>query len=520
PHTSMQRTGTTCPGCGKSGFTLRGFSNHLTQATDLRCINTRDQHFAATLDTPPALAVVDLDAQPVPFQGDFFGNYGPGDFPEQGPQNNHIPPGSDGTVEHVANVHKTPRMALKPPPMSTLCEPNTVVIPFPLASAAAPTVPTLESSPITDPTYTHYREQLERGATKASNPFAPFQSETDWLVARWAKLRGPGSTAFTELLAIPGLAKHLALSYKTSQELNAIIDCLPAGRPRFKREEVEVAGESFEVYFRDITECIRSLLGDPEFAPLLLLVPEKHFTDHTKTTQVFFDMNTGKWWWTTQEALEKERPGATVIPVIISSDKTQLTLIGNKSAYPVYLTLGNLPKEIRCKPSRRSQILVAYLPTSRLLHIPNKASRRRALANLFHACMTRVLSPLADAGLEGMHFATGDGLTRRGHPILATYIGDYPEQLLVMCGKNGECPKCEVHCNDLGASPDTSRPFRDLGNILDALAAIDEGVVAFTKACVQAGIKPVYEPFWENLPYPNIFVSITPDILHPQSKWP
>ncbi|KAI0759461.1 hypothetical protein BD413DRAFT_722365 [Trametes elegans] len=403
-------------------------------------------------------------------------------------------------------------MAPRPPPTTAVPWPRTVVVPFPLTSAAIPTM--LEpGSPLIDPTYAHYRDQLEGGASN-SNPFAPFRSETDWLMARWAKLRGPGSTAFTELLAIPGLAERLALSYKNSRELNTIVDHLPAGRPRFEREEIEVAGELFEVYVRDIIECVRSLLGDPEFAPLLLLVPEKHFTDESKTVQVFFDMNTGKWWWATQEALEKERPGATVIPVIISSDKTQLTLIGNKSAYPVYMTLGNLPKDIRCKPSRRGQILVAYLPTSRLLHIPNKASRRRTLANLFHACMSRVLSPLVDAGRDGMHFTTGDGLTRRGHPILATYIGDYPEQLLVMCGKNGECPKCDVHRNDLGAFPDTSRPFRDLSKILDALAAIDQGVVAFTKACVEAGIKPVYKPFWEKLPYTNIFMSITPDVLH------
>lgn len=37
------------------------------------------------------------------------------------------------------------------------------------------------------------------------NIFAPFQSELDWKVARWAKLRGPGSTAVSELLEISGV---------------------------------------------------------------------------------------------------------------------------------------------------------------------------------------------------------------------------------------------------------------------------------------------------------------------------
>ena len=47
-----------------------------------------------------------------------------------------------------------------------------------------------------------------------------------------------------------------------------------------------------------------------------------------------------------QVELKKDHPGATIIPLVISTDKTQLTLFRNKSAYPVYLTIGNIPKEI------------------------------------------------------------------------------------------------------------------------------------------------------------------------------
>ncbi|KAF8964880.1 hypothetical protein BDZ97DRAFT_1918584 [Flammula alnicola] len=37
------------------------------------------------------------------------------------------------------------------------------------------------------------------------NPYSPFSSERDWLMAKWQKLRGPGSTAFDELMAIERL---------------------------------------------------------------------------------------------------------------------------------------------------------------------------------------------------------------------------------------------------------------------------------------------------------------------------
>ena len=215
-----------------------------------------------------------------------------------------------------------------------------------------------------------------------------------------------------------------------------------------------------------------------------------------------------------QEALDRQREGATVIPVIIASDKTQLTLIGNKTAYPVYITIGNLPKRIRSKPSRHGQILLAYLPTSKLEHITNKAARRRTLANLFHACLHRALSPLKSAGVDGIELTRGDGVKHRGHPIFAVHVGDYPEQLLVTGCKNGECPKCPLLRDDIGAACDTSRPLRNLEKVLDALSALDENPRTYTQACRDAGIKPLCHPFWEGLPYINIFYSITPDVLH------
>jgi|SRR6267154_849213 len=43
-----------------------------------------------------------------------------------------------------------------------------------------------------------------------TNPYAPFASQLDWDIAKWAKLRGPGSTAFGELMSIPGVCTLLS----------------------------------------------------------------------------------------------------------------------------------------------------------------------------------------------------------------------------------------------------------------------------------------------------------------------
>ena len=67
-----------------------------------------------------------------------------------------------------------------------------------------------------------------------------------------------------------------------------------------------------------------------------------------------------------QKELEEEKPGATIVPLIISSDKTQLTDFRNTAAYPVYLTIGNIPKETRRKANLQGQVLVGYLPIASL----------------------------------------------------------------------------------------------------------------------------------------------------------
>ncbi|EMD40220.1 hypothetical protein CERSUDRAFT_40514, partial [Gelatoporia subvermispora B] len=119
--------------------------------------------------------------------------------------------------------------------------------------------------------------------------------------------------------------------------------------------------------------------------------------------------------------------GATVAPVIIATDKTQLTYFsGNKAAYPVYLTLGNIPRAIRRKPSQHASILIGYL----------------SCQQLFHNSMRIILQPLINAGTHGVKIASGDGTVRIVYPILAAYVADFPEQCLVSCTKHGTCPKC------------------------------------------------------------------------------
>ncbi|PPQ77052.1 hypothetical protein CVT24_009600 [Panaeolus cyanescens] len=360
-----------------------------------------------------------------------------------------------------------------------------------------------------------YHAALAGSTTSEDKRWAPFTSKTDWDVAYWAKRRGPGSTAFTDLLALEGVQEKLGLSYRTSDELNKIIDQKLPARPEFERHEVVMGGESITFYSRNVVDCLRSLWADPDFADDLLVEPEKQYADDESTIRVYHEMNTADWWWKTQKKVENEteKTNCTIIPIIISSDKTQLTDFRGINAYPVYMTIGNLPKHIRCKPSRQGQMLIAYLPTTKLTHIANKSSRRRAVSNLFHHCMHQILQPLESAGCDGIVLTSGDGLTRRCYPILAAYPGDYPEQTLVALVKNGQCPVCPADRNEIGEWDSKQSP-RSTKNVIRALRKSRKGAREFTKACKEHGVKPVQSVFWKDLPHVDIYRAITPDLLH------
>jgi len=188
-------------------------------------------------------------------------------------------------------------------------------------------------------------------------------------------------------------------------------------------------------------------------------------------------------------------------------------MFGTKSAYPVYMTIGNIPKELRRKPSQRTHILIGYLPTTPLHHVQNKASRRRMVANLFHHCVSHILQPLKSAGETGILMSSGDGVTRRTFPVFACFVGDYPEQVLVSGCKTGDCPKCPATREELGQLEDNYQ-YRDLTEILKALSTFDEDPGGYASVCADAGIKPIVHPFWQSLPFSDIFLAITPDVLH------
>ncbi|KAM5541077.1 hypothetical protein V8D89_005388 [Ganoderma adspersum] len=257
-------------------------------------------------------------------------------------------------------------------------------------------------------------------------------------------------------------AGHVFDTQPTHFEL--ALDLLPAPVAEWMLYEITVNRICLDEYGKKMTEVldlwvcdpmavIADLIGNPEFKDNLTYEPSWTYEEEDgKIVEEFIDdMPSAKWMWELQKLLPK---GATIVPIILASDKMQLsTFSGDKVTWPVYLMIGNISKSIRKCPSCRAVTLLGYLPASKLqCFSPSECSLEGYC--LFHHTMSIMLELLIKAG-------------REGHKLTCADSG-----CLVTCSKENHCPE----------------------------------------------LRHIPRPFWAGLPYANIFTCIAPDLLHQLHK--
>ena len=206
--------------------------------------------------------------------------------------------------------------------------------------------------------------------------------------------------------------------------------------------------------------------------------------------------------------------GAVLAPVILASDKTTLSQFGgDKHAWPVYLTIGNISKHIRRQPSSHASILIGYIPVTKLTCF-SEGARANAQHRLFHQAMRTLLHPLIAAGQNGVLMTCADAKIRKIFPILAAYVADYPEQCLVVCCNENRCPKCTVWWTERGENKKSTPRTEDSFKTTMRLRKNGEDPIEYDLE----GLREIYSPFWADLPLTDIFLAITPDILHQLHK--
>jgi hypothetical protein len=138
-----------------------------------------------------------------------------------------------------------------------------------------------------------------------------------------------------------GLDDFRIESFQSATELWALLESIDFGLGA--ESWLEDSSQTFDtLYYQDIFRCIKFLLTHILFAMHLDFQPVR--LADSEGCRIYSEMNTGDWWWDSQEQLPQ---GATIVPLIFASDKTHLTnLSGDKQAWPLYMTIGNIRKDL------------------------------------------------------------------------------------------------------------------------------------------------------------------------------
>ncbi|KAI0681907.1 hypothetical protein BC835DRAFT_1409663 [Cytidiella melzeri] len=238
-------------------------------------------------------------------------------------------------------------------------------------------------------------------------PWAPFASEEEWGQAQWMMSSALSQSKIDKFLKLQITQNRSKLSFKDKRAFLKAIDALPRGPEwqceTFKLHVEETGGgeedcanrEVFELWKRNLVECICELLANPTFKDHLHYAPEQEYEDESGEKPILGEM------WS---------EGATLVP----------------------LTIDNISKGVRRSLSSHGTVWIGYLPVAELESAP-KAKRSVLAHQLFHDCMHSLLEPLVAAGREGVDVA---------YPIVAAYIVDNPEQCLITCCQENHCLKC------------------------------------------------------------------------------
>ncbi|KAI6095825.1 hypothetical protein EDD16DRAFT_1491663 [Pisolithus croceorrhizus] len=353
----------------------------------------------------------------------------------------------------------------------------------------------------------------------AESLWAPFHNEAEWELVHFL-VKNIGHTRMDEFLKLD-IVRQNGVSFENTCSLLKYVDKLCTG-PAWTCEMIDVEGdivaedgtlkhEQLELWQHDPVECMQELMGNPAFWEVMSYVPERAYTDVKGENHIYDEMWTGDWWWNMQKKLPE---GAVVAPVILSSDKTSLSQFSrDKKAWLVYLTIGNISKDVRHQVSAHATLLIGYLPVSKLKCF-HKKTWSLAGYRLFHHAMSLLLHPLMDAGCQGREMVCADGYLRSVHPILAAYIADFPEQCLVACNKESRCPCCLVQSNKCGNLEDWAS--RNMADTLKTLQRMRRN--KRLRKFDAEGLHAIFNPFWKELPFTDIFACLTPDILHQLHK--
>ncbi|KAG1723222.1 hypothetical protein EDB19DRAFT_1898102 [Suillus lakei] len=272
--------------------------------------------------------------------------------------------------------------------------------------------------------------------------------------------------------------------------------------------EVRNHHRPIELIWRDGLQVVKDLFANPIFSNHMMYDPHIVMTRSEREYGEFFTANRA---FTIQNNLPE---GATMIPIILASDKTPVTkMSGGLEMHPVFLTIGNIQSEVRMKATAHAWRCVAFIPIPKFdVHADFQTLLH---ARLFHKCMDMIFAKCKMATRIGEYMSDPMGYIRHCFTPLVAYTADLPEAQLIACvSKNASPLTMATQSFPRRTGDHTLKLIYDLCQRVDPW-----NVRLFQRKAKALLLSGVHQPYWRDWPYADPSSFLPGELLHTCHKF-
>ncbi|KAF9228953.1 hypothetical protein BS17DRAFT_792931 [Gyrodon lividus] len=205
--------------------------------------------------------------------------------------------------------------------------------------------------------------------------------------------------------------------------------------------------------------------------------------------------------------------GATIIPIIIGSDKTPVTKhTGRLEMHTIFVTIGSIQSDVWMQVTSHAWRCIAFMPIPSFDVHPD--FQTLLILHVFHRCMDIAFGSLKQRAQTGCSMTDGLGCIRNCFTLLVSYIADLPEQQLVACVSNNASPVTTAMLPEFGDRQSTLQLIQQVCSKVDPW-----DIKKFQKQAKLVKLLSVHQPFWRDWKFADPTFSLNGEVPHTCHKF-
>ncbi|KAG1800667.1 hypothetical protein EV424DRAFT_1352065 [Suillus variegatus] len=347
---------------------------------------------------------------------------------------------------------------------------------------------------------------------RCHTPFYPFQDQAEFELGKF----------LCERLTQSDIDRFLKLewvcqakpSFSSKDQLLAWMASLPTG-PKWCSTTLEITGypiiQPIQLIWRNGLDVVEDLFANPIFANHMTYDPHVVVDGDERKYSEYF---TAKQAFEIQDQLPK---GATIVPVIIASDKTPVMRhTGGLKMHPIFVSLANIQSDVRMRATSHAWRCVGFMPIPKFSDV--HTDYQTILSQwLFHKCMDIIFADVKVTAMAGRFMPDSSGHLRHCYTPLAAYTADLPEQQAIACVSKVASPITLATSQSFGDSYHYAPRTKEhtLSVIYDICQRIDPWRLReFQEEAKAHSLSGVHQPFWRNWRFADPARFLAGEILH------